>query len=440
MSGRCLASEGVHGSRIMAVTTDGRPAWPPWWPAGLAWALWTLAIPGGFAAVVRLDHLLRQAGRPDLALLNPNQYAYALTVVSAATVGAVLASRRPLHPVGWLLLALGLSVVAAGVAQGYAGYGLARPGSLPGARWVALYGYAAGIAFSALVGLILLLTPTGSLPSPRWRWWAIVTAVVPVVFLLGLPLGAGLLDGPDQVPGLVLATGYLVTQLAVLVGVASLVVRFRRARGTERQQLRWVAMAAGLLAVAVAATVVGALTGHPAVVEWTSGVFVALLPVATGAAILRYRLYDLDRIISRTLAYGLLTLLLGGGYAAVVLGLGQLLGRDSSLVVAVATLAAAAMFRPARRRVQALVDRRFNRRRYDAARTIAAFSARLRQQVDLDTLTSELLGVVEQTMQPTSVSLWLRPSVSASTEQRSTGASPPASPPAAASPSAATGL
>jgi hypothetical protein len=407
----------------MAVTAAGRPAWPPWWPAGLAWALWALAIPGGFAVVVRLDHLLRQAGRPDLALLNPDQYAYVLTLVSAATVGAVLASRRPRHPVGWLLLALGLSVVGAGVARGYAGYGLlARPGSLPGARWVALYEDASGVAWSALVGLILLFTPTGSLPSPRWRWWAIVTAAVPVAFLLGLLLMAGLLDGPDQsvtsplaVPGLLLATGYLLTQLAVLVDVASLVVRFRRARGTERLQLRWVAMAAGLLAVAVVAAVVGVLTGYPAVVEWTSGVFVALLPVATGAAVLRYRLYDLDRIVSRTLAYGLLTLLLGGGYAAVVLGLGQLLGRrQSSLVVAGATLAVAAAFQPARRRVQAAVDRRFNRRRYDAAQTIQAFSARLRQQVDLDTLAAELLTVVEQTVQPTQASLWLRPSQAAS--------------------------
>jgi hypothetical protein len=136
---------------------------------------------------------------------------------------------------------------------------------------------------------------------------------------------------------------------------------------------------------------------------------VALLPLATGAAILRYRLYDLDRIISRTVAYGLLTVLLGGGYVLVVLGLGQLLGRDSSLAVAAATLAVAAAFQPARRRVQAAVERRFNRRRYDAAHTIGAFSARLRDQVDLDTLTAEVLAVAEQTMQPTRASLWLRP-------------------------------
>jgi hypothetical protein len=136
---------------------------------------------------------------------------------------------------------------------------------------------------------------------------------------------------------------------------------------------------------------------------------VALLTLATGAAIARYRLYDIDRIISRTLAYGLLTVLLGLGYAAVVIGLGRLLPQDSSLVVAGATLAVAALFQPARRRIQAAVDRRFDRRRYDAARTIQAFSARLRQEVDLDALTGELLAVVQETMQPTSASLWLRP-------------------------------
>jgi hypothetical protein len=136
---------------------------------------------------------------------------------------------------------------------------------------------------------------------------------------------------------------------------------------------------------------------------------VALLPLATGAAILRYRLYDLDRIISRTLAYGLLTVLLGLGYAAVVLGLGRLLPEGSSLVVAAATLAVAALFQPLRRRLQAMVDRRFNRRRHDAARILQGFGARLRDQVDLDSLTAEVLEVIDQTMQPTQASLWLRP-------------------------------
>jgi hypothetical protein len=199
-------------------------------------------------------------------------------------------------------------------------------------------------------------------------------------------------------------------------------VRVHRAHGVERQQLRWLTLAAGLAVVMVVALAALAPTGNEILLGWLSAVCVTLLPLATGAAILRYRLYDLDRIISRTLAYGLCTVLLGSGYAGVVLGLGQLLGRNSTLTVAVATLAMAAAFQPAHRRVQALVDRRFNRRRYDAAQTIQGFSARLHQQIDLEALTAELLAVVEQTMQPTSVSLWLQPSVSASPEQRGTGA------------------
>ena len=177
----------------------------------------------------------------------------------------------------------------------------------------------------------------------------------------------------------------------------------------ERQQLRWVAVAAALLVVAAGAALVGLALDAPEVVTWAISAWVAGLPLALGAAVLRYRLYDLDRIISRTVAYGLLTVLLGSAYAAVVLGLGQLLPEDSSLVVAAATLAVAAVVGPARRRIQAAVDRRFNRRRHDAAQKIAAFSGRLHQQIDLDTLTIELLAVVEETMQPAQASLWLRP-------------------------------
>jgi hypothetical protein len=161
--------------------------------------------------------------------------------------------------------------------------------------------------------------------------------------------------------------------------------------------------------VGMLASVVLVAAGNEVLVGWVAGVCLVFLPLATGAAVLRYRLFDLDRIISRTLAYGLLTVLLGLGYAGVVLGLGRLLPQGSSLAVATATLAVAAVFQPARRRVQELVDRRFNRRRHDAGQTIAAFSTRLRDQVDLDTLTAELLAVVDQTMQPTRASLWLRP-------------------------------
>ena len=193
------------------------------------------------------------------------------------------------------------------------------------------------------------------------------------------------------------------------MATASLVGRFRRARSIERQQLRWVAFATVLVALLAVVHLTALALGTYALAPVVGGLNPPILSAAIGAAVLRYRLYDLDRIISRTLAYALLTVLLGLGYAAVALVLGQLLGRDSSLAVAGATLAVAATFQPARRRVQAAVDRRFNRRRYDAARTIAAFSARLRAQVDLDTLSAELLAVAGQTMQPTTATLWLRP-------------------------------
>jgi hypothetical protein len=197
--------------------------------------------------------------------------------------------------------------------------------------------------------------------------------------------------------------------ITAFVGAAwSLVGRFRRARGVERQQLRWVALATVIIAMLAVVNLATLALGAYALAPLVGGLNPPILAAGIGAAILRYRLYDLDRIISRTLAYGLLTLLLGGGYALVVLGLGQLLGRESPLVVAAATLAVAALFQPARRRIQAVVDRRFNRRRHDAARMIEGFGARLRDQVDLDTLTADLPGVVDQTMQPTQASLWLR--------------------------------
>jgi hypothetical protein len=403
----------------MAVTAVARHTRTRWHPAGLAWALWALVMLG-LAAGFWLEVLLRRAGRGD-----PLDTAVGpmVAAVSAATVGAVLAARRPRHPVGWLLLAFALSASAAGMAGGYAPYGLqARPGALPAAAWVAMYYPATALTPLALLSLVLLLTPTGSLPSPRWRWWAWLTVGTPAVLLLAMPLAPRppdwryqAVDNPlDLRPfdgALLVANRALlaVTVLGVLVGAGSLVVRFRRAHGTERQQLRWLVLAAALTGVGMLASVVLVAAGNQVLVGWVTGICVAFLPLATGAAVLRYRLFDLDRIISRTLAYGLLTLLLGGGYALVVLGLGQLLGRDSPLVVATATLAVAAVFQPARRRIQQAVDRRFNRRRHDAAQTIAGFSTRLRDQVDLATLTGELMTVVDQTMQPTRASLWLRP-------------------------------
>jgi hypothetical protein len=185
--------------------------------------------------------------------------------------------------------------------------------------------------------------------------------------------------------------------------------RPRSRDGEERQQLRWVASAAVVAAAGIPVAMAGISIDSAAVVGVAVLGSATVLCLAIGAAILRYRPYDLDRIVSRTVAYGLLTVLLGLAYAGVVLSLGRLVGRDSSLVVATATLAVATVFQPARRRVQAAVEQRFNRRRHDAARIIEGFAARLRDQVDLDTLAAEVLAAADQTMQPTRASLWLRP-------------------------------
>jgi hypothetical protein len=406
-------------------------------PAGrravlLAWGWWGL-FALAMLAVALLDQLLRGAGRPDLVRWSgAGAVSAILSRISAATIGAIVASRRPRNPVGWLLLAYGFLITFALVAQSWVALGLARSAPLPGtdAAVVLLFSLNYSGAPVLLLAFILLLTPTGALPSRRWRWLAFSLIALAVISILASPLQPDPLEPPLQqvtspfgidqaTASSAWATGGQVLTLVVNVGfpvtilgaVVSLVVRFARARGVERRQLRWLALVA-ILAVVAVIVAEGAhlMAGSDAdpVVSFSLGTITWLIPVALGAAVLRYRLYDLDRILSRTVAYGLLTLLLGGVYALVVLLLGQRAGQGSSLVVAAATLAVAAVFQPARRRVQVLVDRRFDRRRYDAARTVAAFSTRLRDEVALDTLSAEILSVVDQTVQPTRTSLWLR--------------------------------
>jgi hypothetical protein len=247
--------------------------------------------------------------------------------------------------------------------------------------------------------------------------------------------GIGLLQvsgGPEPggVLGILYEVGFWVAVVAVLAAIASLVVRFRRARGVERQQLKWVVYA---VVVVVRCFILLMVAPDPIglselAADVVFALLIAVIPVAMGVAILKYRLYDIDRLINRTLVYGLLTALLGGLYAGAVLILGQAFGgvggNPPSWVVAGATLAVAALFQPARRRIQAMVDRRFNRRKYNAAKTIEAYSVRLREQVDLDTLSSELLAVVDQTVQPTRVVLWLRPSPPGSSDRAGNEARP----------------
>ena len=349
----------------------------------------------------------------------------AVWAAASALVGAVVAARRPEHPIGWLLSASGLLVGLGQLVVQYAFYTLVtRPGSLPLGQtmlWLSTWVFDAGFL---LVLFLLLLFPTGRLPSPRWRPVARFAVVVYLADLVGrafapgpvneeelgpLPNPLGIEAAADLVP-VVRSTVQTLLLVALLAVVASLVARLGRAQGVERQQLKWFCYAAGLFGVAafvaVALPSVGGYTAD------TVSIMLGLtaLPAAIGIAVLRYRLYDIDRLINRTLVYGLLTALLGLGYAASVVVLGQVFGQDrSSLIVAGATLVAAALFQPLRRRIQATVDRRFNRRRYDATRTVEAFGARLRDEVDLDTLSAELLSVVDRTMQPTKTSLWLRP-------------------------------
>jgi hypothetical protein len=336
-----------------------------------------------------------------------------------ATVGAVIATRRPEHPVGWLFLGAGL-VGAAQLATGeFAAAFLAASGP---SVIVAVAAWASSQFQLVVVGLlvgVLLLFPTGRPPSRRW--WVLVWAVAAGVVLSWV--GGGFapvhyeeflgVENPFGITSLATVFNWVANVGDVLVAIGflgaliSLVVRFARARGLERQQLKWFVYAAGLgVAVLVLPTPI------PDFLEWTLAP--VGLSVAAAVAVLRYRLYDIDRLISRTLVYGVLTAVLGLGYVGAVLLLGQLFGGVTgdppSWAVAGATLAVAAVFQPARRRIQAAVDRRFNRRKYDAAQTIQAFSTRLRDQIDLDTLSTELLAVVDQTTQPTQVSLWLRPS------------------------------
>jgi hypothetical protein len=377
------------------------------------------------AATVWLDQLLRQAGRPEFVSIGAGAVSLTGAAVIAAMVGALVASRQPRHPVGWLLVTMGLSLSLSGVLSDYRWYGLvARPGALPAAGYLAGLANGINIVYVACAGFILLLTPTGTLPSRRWRWWARLVAAAAVLFVLGevfstqplypeypeigSPIGVQALAEPPL--DLVVPVAGLVVLVALVAGAWSLVGRFRHARGLERAQLRWLVWGA-TLAATMLALAVAELVRHGDTAWWQAAIGTCLISLllATGAAVLRYRLYDIDRILSRTLAYALLTLLLGAGYVSVVLGLGRLLPPESSsLVVAAATLAVAAAFQPLRRRVQALVDRRFNRRRYDAARTVEGFAIRLRDQVDLDALHPELLAVVDRTVQPTRASLWLR--------------------------------
>jgi hypothetical protein len=388
----------------------------------LAWGLWAL-----YLVLAGLSLALAVYG-VTLPLEASNLEPIWLTVVGTlgvavfATAGAVVAARRPGNPVGWLMCGISLTWVVSGIAENGAEIAAARPGSLPAQQafaWV--YGWAVWPAFG-LSAIFLLLFPEGRPLTPRWRFacWLAVSGIV-LVFL-----GEGL--HPDRLlggvanpvgveePGLLEAVrtaGLSLLAASLVAAVLSLLLRFRRARGVERQQLKWLAYVVAT-PIAVVLPVAVADPNLAGSVLWGGGSLLALIvgiPVATAIAILRYRLYDIDLIIRRTLVYGVLSALLAGLYFGIVLVLQEVFSSfagGSDLAIAVSTLAVAALFRPVRSRIQAWVDRRFYRRKYDAQRTLEAFSARLRDEIDLDALAGELRSVVRETMQPAHVSLWLR--------------------------------
>jgi hypothetical protein len=383
--------------------------------ARLAWSVWAVS-----AVLLACAVALQTASRH--APPGPNDLSLILVFLCFATVGAVIASRRGGNTVGWLCCAIGLSAFFGAFSEEYSRYAVAHPGSLPASAAIAWPG--STWAWFATVGLVTgvlpLLFPTGRPPSPRWRpvVWAVAITVAVVCLASGSvpgPLGEGLPANPFPLKlawadRFVDAIGLPVLGALVLASAASVVVRFRGARREERQQLKWFVYAVALLALGTAVSAASPALDNR-VPDALFSVSLAAVPLAIGIAILRYRLYDIDRLINRTLVYGLLTAILGGAYAVGVLVIGQRVSpgdHPSSLVVAASTLAVAALFQPLRRAIQRAVDRRFNRRRYDAAEMIEAFSSRLRDEIDLDTLAAELLAVVHQTVEPTQASLWLR--------------------------------
>jgi hypothetical protein len=383
----------------------------------LAWSVWLATAVFLAGAVVLAISRHAPLGLTDLSLV--------FVFLCFATVGAVIAARRGRNAVGWLCSAIALAAILGQFASEYGNYAVTHPGSLPAANVVAWFAVWTWFATLGLLStFLLLLFPSGHLPSPRWRpvAWAAgatlgticlaaaTTSYPPEVGMLSNPLAVERLAWAQE---LVWAVGLPALGVLVLASAVSLIARFRQARGEERQQLKWFTYAAALLALL---TTPGAVspTLDNRIPDSVHNASLAAIPIAIGIAILRYRLYDIDRIINRTLVYGLLTTLLGGVYAAMVLVLGQVFGGvggdPPSWAVAGATLAVAALFQPARHRIQGVVDRRFNRRKYDATKTVEAFTTRLRDEVDLDTLSAELLAVANQTMQPTVAWLWLRPS------------------------------
>jgi hypothetical protein len=379
----------------------------------LAWSLLALALAAmtlGWVIEYATDSLDGSLGE---------QIGLSIAFMAFPVVGALIASRHPRNAIGWLFLGIGLLVAVLVVGTAYAQYGLVlHPESdVPGttlAAWVENWAWLPLLA--TIPTLLLLLFPTGRPPSRHWKpvaWLAGgYISIVTLLSMLEERLSGYQLDNPIGISGLgdVEEMGLVFVPLfpLILLCASSLIFRYRRAPSEERQQLKWVAVAAVVFA---AGMIVGEWFQPP---EIMFPIFLGALPVSIGVAMLKYRLYDIDLIIHRTLVYGVLSAILGLVYLGLVLILQLITSSvtpESDFAVAGSTLAVAALFRPARSRVQALIDRHFYRRKYDAVKTVDEFSQRLRSEIELESLTRELLDVINRTMQPRHSSVWLRASL-----------------------------
>jgi hypothetical protein len=403
----------------------------------LAWSLCGLSLLL-FSAAVVLFASARLAPVPDSrgAHLPVGDLLPYVPFLAFPVVGALVASRRPENPVGWLCLAVGLLWMFSGFTDVYGFYGVTRPGSVPFPIVLAGINNFLWVPSVGLIGTyLLLLFPDGALPSRRWQPLAWLCGAVLVSESVGSMLSPGPLQhlggvqnpfGLEGAPWVEIAGNAVLPllPLCMLASALSLVMRYRRAGGEEREQIKWIASSALAVVVVYMVTLVISLLswtdwfveGNPPwliLLQYAAGTSLTVIPIAVGFAVLKYRLYEIDILINRALVYGSLTVVLAASYEVAIVALQEafraLTGQGSGLAIVASTLAIAALFHPARRRIQGWIDRRFYRRKYDAAKTLEAFSARLREETELGKLSEHLLGVVSETMQPTHVSLWLRP-------------------------------
>jgi hypothetical protein len=396
----------------------------------LAWSVSALSLALTALSFLLIVLSLRQDDPIFFYWLEPTVIA-----VGYSVMGAIISSRLPNHPIGWICCAIGFTAAVEHFSGEYAVYALvARPDSLTGGNVTLWMSNWVWILMFGLIVFLLLLFPNGRLPSNRWRPFAWVSAAVTVVGAILAAIAPDSTPGPNSdanvlrslpnplgiegLPNLQQPVQVLVLSAGLVAAASLVLVRLRNARGIERQQIKWLIYASAMLfgALILKDTVFSPLGGIP----W--GLWVGYLlvgvgglggPIAIGIAILRYRLYDIDTLINRTLVYGSLTAMLVGLYLVGIVVLQRffvlLTGQQSTLAVVASTLLIAALFNPLRRRIQGFIDRRFYRRKYDAAKTLEAFSAKLRDETDLDALSGDLQAVVVETMQPAHVSVWLRP-------------------------------